>query len=606
MPTQYIEHPETKERIPFEWDKPEPPTPADIESLLKAVTVKPGKSIGGFISNIGTNVGEVAKGLATVVTRPIQTAGTIGTLAGQTIRGGLEKLTGEPTGTEAQTTFEKVTEPIAESIRNPSGMPGRILNYAYKKPVETAMMVSGVTGLGGKVAEAGGLARTATAFKTAAKVTDPLTLPFMIGKPVAGAVRKIAKETTGALTGGGPGFIEESAKGIPAYQKAIRGKITGEEVVSHAKDAVQNLRDQAGSTYLKELGNVRANPGVFNQVKAGLDRELSTLMGRDEFHIGTITTPTGATKLDFTQSPLVKGQAVVKKAIGDVMGWQDNTALGLDNLKKRLSKYIDQVEKRSPSEALLTRLEKNLNNGLKGAIPEYEAMTRGYAEWNSLIRDIESNLMIRKEGMSGRITADNTLRRLSSALKEPFEMRKDLLRVLGEKSGMDIPAEVAGYIGRQWIPRGAWGKVLAGSGAYFLKAINPQFWPIILASSPRVVGEFLNAYGKAMNKVGPTLEMGAKIATSPEVLFPVSLAGRTPEQSAGGISGLPSGIGMRKEQPTPVIREPEPVQTGGVTALPSQDPYQKSLNDAREAISQGADPVEVGKRFKIRWNKEIQ
>src|SRR4030042_1517691 len=46
------------------------------------------------------------------------------------------------------------------------------------------------------------------------------------------------------------------------------------------------------------------------------------------------------------------------------------------------------------------------------------------------------------------------------------------------------------------------GKVLSfGGGVYFLKYLNPKMWPILAASSPRVVGEFLNAYGKASNAV---------------------------------------------------------------------------------------------------------
>lgn len=38
MTTQYIEHPETKEQIPFEWNNPNPPTSADIDALLSSVS----------------------------------------------------------------------------------------------------------------------------------------------------------------------------------------------------------------------------------------------------------------------------------------------------------------------------------------------------------------------------------------------------------------------------------------------------------------------------------------------------------------------------------------------------------------------------------------
>jgi hypothetical protein len=495
------------------------------------IEVKPEKSIGGFISNVGTNVGDIAKGVATAVTHPIQTVKNVATGASDIMLGAAEKIAGAPSGSEEQAAFEKVSKPFVEGYKNPIKIPGMVFDYLYEKPVDTAMLASAGLGLAGKAAKTVGLAKTGQVLGTAAKVTDPLFVPTKIAKPVTRAVGRVGRELEGAFTGGGPGFIEEAVKGNPAFTKAMRGKITGEEIVNHAKDALQSIRDQRGSAYRNELAKVRATPGALTNVKTSLDQELTALMQPDQFQIGTSMVWKGRhakNKLDFSQSPLVKNRDVVGRAIEDVTNWRDNTALGLDNLKKRLSKYIDQVERQSPAEAFLTRLEKNLNDGLKGAVPEYAKMTKGYADATNLIKDIESNLMLRKEGMSGRITADNTLRRLSSALRENFEMRKDLLEMLGTKSGKDIIAEVAGQRGNQWIPRGSMGKVLAGGGgvlAYF----NPKFWPILVASSPRVVGEFLNAYGWAARKMAPVTRVGAKVAeisTKPEILAPLGLAGR--------------------------------------------------------------------------------
>lgn len=500
------------------------------DTFLNKIT-PPEKSIGGFISNVGTNVVDVAKGLATAATHPFETAKTMGTAAGQIIRGGLEKVTGEPATPEAQEAFKAVSKPVVEAVTHPLKIPGMAFDYLYEKPVEAAMLASAGLGTAGKIAKVGGLTKTAKVLGTAATITDPLTVPLKVAKPIVGAIGKVAKETTGALTGGGPGFIEEAAKGSPAFTKAMRGKLTGEEVVAHAKDALQSLRDQRGAAYTKELAKVRATPGAFTQVRAGLDQELAKLMGPDEFQIGTSMAWKGKharNVLDFSQSPLVKNRGVVQKAIEDVMNWQDDTALGLDNLKKRLGKYVDQVERQSPAEVLLTRLQKNLSQGLKGAIPDYERMTRGYSQATNLIKDIESNLMLKKEGATfpiGRITADNTLRRLSSALRENFEMRKDLMQILGNKSGIEVPAEVAGYVSNQWIPRGIVGKGLAtGGGA--LAWFNPKLWPVLLASSPRAVGEFLSTYGWAAKKFGGPVRKAAVIATKPEVLAPLGMAGR--------------------------------------------------------------------------------
>jgi hypothetical protein len=114
--------------------------------------------------------------------------------------------------------------------------------------------------------------------------------------------------------------------------------------------------------------------------------------------------------------------------------------------------------------------------------------------------------------MSGRITADQTLRRLSSALREGFEMRKDLLKTLGNRSSVDVPGEVAGYAATQWLPAGLVGKGMLGGGAYVLKGMNPKLWPILAASSPRIMGEFLSAYGTAMKAVQPATSAMGKLA----------------------------------------------------------------------------------------------
>jgi len=553
MATQYVEDPETKQRIPFQWDNPNPPTSVDIESLLSAtkgnqpkpespfpsIPQVPNKSISGFIGNVGTNVADIAKGVATAVTHPIQTVKNVASGASDIMYGAAEKIAGAPPGSEEQAMFEQVSKPFVDAYKNPSKIPGMVFDYLYEKPVDAAMLVSGGAGLVGKAAKMGGLAKTARVLETTAKVTDPLFLPTKVVKPVIGAVGKVAKETTGALTGGGPGFIEEMKLGGAAADKVMRGNVTGEQVVKHAKDAFKSMYNMMRDEYLVKLDKIRVNPKALKSVQDDLVNTLKTISDDDHFGVGVSIHPvtgepiinfrTGASPYGGTGSTITEHQRAVRNAIKDVIQWQDNSAKGLDVLKKRLGDFVDQTGQRTPARSFITQLRNNLSDGLKNAIPEYEAMTKPYHDSINLLKDIESNLMIRKEGMSGRITADQTLRRLSSSLREGFEMRKTLLRTLGNKSGMDIPGEVAGYIATQWIPRGIIGKGLAAGNIYALHFLNPKLWPILAASSPRIVGEFLSAYGKARKLAEPVTKVISKVAknaTKPEVLAPVSLAGR--------------------------------------------------------------------------------
>lgn len=74
MPTQYIEDPETKQRIPFEWDKAEPPTSQDIESLFQAVRSSAApqpQSSNAILHGAATTASGVNKGISGMAGMPV-------------------------------------------------------------------------------------------------------------------------------------------------------------------------------------------------------------------------------------------------------------------------------------------------------------------------------------------------------------------------------------------------------------------------------------------------------------------------------------------------------------------------------------------------------
>lgn len=331
------------------------------------------------------------------------------------------------------------------------------------------------------------------------KAATPLiTAPVKTARNVAGGVGRTAKEIIGATTGTGPGAVEEALKGGESFRRALKDQITGDEVVENAKSALGKIVEKRGNEYVGKLDKIKSDPTKLANVKSGLDDTVNDLLTPDKFDIKIVPGRSGRAELDFSKSTIVEHQPVVKKAIEDVMTWNDNTAKGLDILKKRLGTYIDQTGRSTPARSMLTQMQKTLSEGMKKEIPGYADMTRKYYEATQLIKDIESGLMMKEQGLSGRVTADQTLRRLTSAMRENFELRRELVNVLGEKGGADIAGQIAGYAMNQAIPRGLLGKWAAGSGVIYL---NPKFWPLLAASSPRVMGEFLSAMGIAKNKV---------------------------------------------------------------------------------------------------------
>jgi hypothetical protein len=113
-------------------------------------------------------------------------------------------------------------------------------------------------------------------------------------------------------------------------------------------------------------------------------------------------------------------------------------------------------------------------------------------------------------------------------MKDNFELRRDLVNTLGSKSGADLSGQIAGYTMRSPIPVG-----LAGTGpaiaaeVALAKYVDPHFWPMIAASSPRVAAEFLKVFGKAMSETQmarPVLSPAISNVAAKTILAPTAAA----------------------------------------------------------------------------------
>lgn len=386
---------------------------------------------------------------------------------------------------------------------------------------------------------------------------------------------KLASETLGITTGAGKGAVDEALKGGQAFKKAMRGEISGEDVVDTAKSALNVIKDKRGSAYQQKLAEVSNNttPIDLSEIKNEVTKKLKSFVKYTEPITATTETATkNIPKMEVVKHPsgggfavkdengkYVSGQGghaafyqteenaqgvarnITEKAkteilkpgasntisgrfnwsrtsVGDaknskdakelkqiydkIQNWGaqpgDNTAVELDRLRRDLDNHWSDS---SRVRAFVTDARNTVDKAIKKSVPEYGEMTKGYAEATSLIKDIESGLMMRKQGMTGRVTADQTLRRLTSAMRENFELRKDLVEALGQQGGTDVAGGIAGHSMNQLAPRGLVGKIggLGTVGATAFHILKPEFLPILAASSPRVMGEFLMAFGKAKN-----------------------------------------------------------------------------------------------------------
>ena len=278
------------------------------------------------------------------------------------------------------------------------------------------------------------------------------------------------------------------------------GDITGSEIVETAKNALQTIKDKRASAYQDKLNVIAGKTQPLD--KAPIIEHLDKL-GK-QYNVKF--TPSG--ELDVSQIAMGKaGRNDIKEVMESVNNWKDTTPKGLDTLKRQLEDFYSDS---SQARAFVSSLKNNISNTIKKSVPEYGEMTKGYSEASQFIKDIEKGFTGRNSSINGRIAADNTLRKLTSAMKNNSELKKDIIEAMGREGGADLSGQVAGYSMNSVMPRGLIGQV-GGIGTGAMVYLHPKMWPILAISSPRVMGEFLNLYGKALRVATPAARNASKI-----------------------------------------------------------------------------------------------
>jgi len=314
MATQYIEDPETKERIPFEWGQETPPTSEDIDSLFQSVRkskspVAPvpktaGELIKQGIYNIPKSGWNVIKGAAGAVTSPFETAGNIGAFVGKVGRAGLEQLMGEEVDPEAEAAVKAYAEPVRKAITHPAGIPRQIGEFVSEYPVESGLMASGgLMGAGGALSRIGVLPRVATAVTKAGEYINPFYLP---GAAAGKVVSKIAGKTSP--------MEEIISKGI---EKGVKPSIAGKGTFARAKayetkatDAVRSIVANKDNLLFTDVAGGVAKgqlPTNLKQFSQAVEQTKQTIF--DKYN--ALTSEAGQQGAVVDLSPIVKELRVV-------------------------------------------------------------------------------------------------------------------------------------------------------------------------------------------------------------------------------------------------------------------------------------------------------
>ena len=300
-------------------------------------------------------------------------------------------------------------------------------------------------------------------------------------KATAPIATKGLKNALGMITGAGGESVgtafEAGQRGSKAFADNMRGKVSSDSVVGQAKQALKDMVEGNSELYKSNMAKAFDNTTELDLRK--ISDSLSDIVNK-ETRGGDI--PLGKdVKRVITEAKEILLPAYQKRAV--------RTTAGLDKLRQNIYSDI----KTDPG-TNAHRIKKAIENAIKDTIseqrPEYRKGLRDYARNKAEIEEISKTFSL-GDGKS----VDTALRKLQSVgrnnVQTNYGYRNALLDNLD--FGGDIRDALSGQNFNAVLPRGGVARLLGGLSLYNLN-------PLVLASSPRLIGEAVYATGKATNK----------------------------------------------------------------------------------------------------------
>jgi hypothetical protein len=404
-------------------------------------------------------------------------------------------------------TVETAASPLAPLFSPVGKLIGYVSDKLSDNPTVQRFAMSGAGGAVSRVAEDVGNATEIAGAVVGSRGSAPVEAALdKAATKVADTTGSVAAQGLGATTGTGAASVRTAFTGSQAFVDAMRGKVVPEQVIESAQNAVQNIVENRRQTYLADLSKVGANTRSLDisPIQATLGDKLKAF--------GIKVTDNG--ELDFSRSSIANNgtaRADVQGVYDTLKSWGsqkgDRTPIGLDTLKKQLADFY------SPSgsaRALVTAVKSKVSDILNNQVSGYKELTSKYTSASQLLDDIKSATSI-----GGRAKADTIFTKLTTALKGDKEFRLEMLEEMQSKGAQpQLMEHIAGINMSSAIPKGLVGKG-ADIGAAFAVLghfFNPHYIPMLLATSPRVVGEFVHALGYSRNAASAIIGALNKVA----------------------------------------------------------------------------------------------
>lgn len=365
------------------------------------------------------------------------------------------------------------------------GGPVNIRNTLIEDPVgaaaDFATVLSGGAFLPGKAGQMAG---------TVARVVDPVNAVVQAPKAAAKVVEPIVSNALGVTTGTGKESVRaagragrEGGDAAAAFTDSMRGNTPIEDVVSTAKAAVDQIRQERAQAYKAGMADLSKDATVldFKPIEDALAK--STEVGA---YKGVVVNRSAGETVD-------KVSAIVNEWKG-LDPKEFHTPEGLDALKRTIGDLRDSTEAGTPARVAADRVYNAVKGEIAKQAPEYAKTMEAYAKASDNLKEVTKTF-----SLGEKATGDTAARKLLSATRNNaqtnYGQRVKLIDQLAEHEPT-LPYQIAGQGMNALAPRGLVGRggVMAAGGSAIANPGNVLLLPTF---SPRIVGEGAYAAGRA-------------------------------------------------------------------------------------------------------------
>lgn len=349
----------------------------------------------------------------------------------------------------------------------------------------------------------GSQAAALTSASSDAPLSDQLALGAAGGAalPVLGAGLRlggsIGKNLLGATTGAGASSIENAygaglagGKQGSAFRTALTDPASWGSVVQDAKDAVSKLKVQRSAAYNSGMVDISKDASILDF------KPVDDAMAK------------AASIKNFNGKDLDPDTAAVRTKVADaIKDWRNSdpatfhTPAGFDALKQMLGNFKDAEQYGSPAWKVANDAYSAVRKTIADQAPTYDKVMGDYSTASATLKELEKELSLGPKG-----NPNTALRKLQSVMRDnvntSWGKRAQLAGTLADNGATNLMPSLAGQALSSPLPRGLARYGDLATGLTVAGATHGLGAPLLLAASPRVVGNA--AYGLGAAQRGAT------------------------------------------------------------------------------------------------------